>query len=388
MATVTADRTASADVELVLEFEADDEARGLAVATRHVRQRTLLRFAEHLAPRGLVEASTADVGAFCEGKAKRTRQSYVGALWAFYEWARLRRLVGSNPAEPLHGREPARDHGELAELLAGFRLAQERRALAPSTINHRRWELRRLAEWMAPQSILDASAEDIERWCDARHLTPKGRYDSISTCHAFFAWAIREELVEADPTESIDRPRLPAHLPRPIDDTDLEAALAGADPERAAWYALAAFQGLRCKEIASLQREDVLLHQEPPMLLVRSPKGRRQRSVPLHPRALEAIEGAGLPRAGYVFRRNDGKPHTPARVSQLGNQALRGLGVDATMHQLRHWFGSRLYANTRDLRMTQELLGHSSPTTTAVYTAFNPGDAVGAVAGLSTGKTR
>lgn len=59
------------------------------------------------------------------------------------------------------------------------------------------------------------------------------------------------------------------------------------------------------------------------------------------------------------------------------------MGIAATAHQLRHWFGSQLYAKTRDLRMVQEMLGHSSPTTTAIYAAFNPGDAVDAVQSLS-----
>lgn len=52
------------------------------------------------------------------------------------------------------------------------------------------------------------------------------------------------------------------------------------------------------------------------------------------------------------------------------------------MHSLRHWFGSSLYSRTRDLRMCQEMLGHSDPATTAAYCAFNPGDAVAAVTGL------
>ena len=55
------------------------------------------------------------------------------------------------------------------------------------------------------------------------------------------------------------------------------------------------------------------------------------------------------------------------------------------MHQLRHWFGTHTYRASLDLRMTQELLGHSSPNTTTIYAAWSPGAAVPIVQGLSAG---
>jgi integrase/recombinase XerC len=64
---------------------------------------------------------------------------------------------------------------------------------------------------------------------------------------------------------------------------------------------------------------------------------------------------------------------------------LHDLGINATGHQLRHWFGSEVYANTHDIRVTQELLGHSSPTTTAGYVAYSHVDAAAAVASLRLG---
>jgi Phage integrase family len=50
-------------------------------------------------------------------------------------------------------------------------------------------------------------------------------------------------------------------------------------------------------------------------------------------------------------------------------------GIGATLHQLRHRFGTQTYARRRDLRMVQELLGHASPATTAVYTLVDQADA-------------
>ena len=69
-------------------------------------------------------------------------------------------------------------------------------------------------------------------------------------------------------------------------------------------------------------------------------------------------------------------------MSQAGGAYLHSLSIPGGMHRLRHWFGTMLYSRTRDLRMCQEMLGHSSPTTTAVYCGYNPGDAVEAVTSL------
>jgi site-specific recombinase XerD len=50
---------------------------------------------------------------------------------------------------------------------------------------------------------------------------------------------------------------------------------------------------------------------------------------------------------------------------------------------LRHWMATTLYGNTLDLRLVQTMLGHASPQSTAVYTQFNPGNAVAAVTALT-----
>jgi site-specific recombinase XerD len=61
---------------------------------------------------------------------------------------------------------------------------------------------------------------------------------------------------------------------------------------------------------------------------------------------------------------------------------LRDLGIDATAHQLRHWFATNVYAAGHDIRVTQELLGHSNPSTTSRYVAFSAVAAEAAVKSL------
>jgi len=65
---------------------------------------------------------------------------------------------------------------------------------------------------------------------------------------------------------------------------------------------------------------------------------------------------------------------------------LRDLGIDATAHRARHWFATEVYAQGHDIRVTQELLGHSDPSTTAGYVAYSHVDAAAAVGALALGR--
>ena len=144
----------------------------------------------------------------------------------------------------------------------------------------------------------------------------------------------------------------------------------------------AAWCGLRAKEIAYLRRENILDTAEPPVLMVASDatKGRRARLVPLSAFVLAELAAARLPSRGYAFRRHDGQPgpNSPALISHLASGFLLDAGIDATLHQGRHRFGTRTYKASHDIRAVQELMGHISPETTAGYAAYD--NAAGAAA--------
>jgi integrase/recombinase XerC len=241
--------------------------------------------------------------------------------------------------------------------------------------------LRTFGRWLDGGSFLDASREDVESFLDARNLGARARYTWISHIHCFYSWAIMEEHATFNPTARIQRPKLRRALPRPASSDELQLALCGATPEQRCWIVLGAFQGLRCQEIAGLRREDILGAEG--LLRVVHGKGGHERLLPLHPEVFEALQLLPMPRQGWVFRQPLGGKFSPAALSVRFNAALRELGVDATAHQLRHWFGSNLYAQTQDLRVVQEMLGHSSPATTAIYTAFDRRAAAKGIQALS-----
>jgi integrase len=111
--------------------------------------------------------------------------------------------------------------------------------------------------------------------------------------------------------------------------------------------------------------------------------------VPLHPLVVDELRAQRGVRRGPVVTRPDGsRGHCqPWTISHVANRYLHGIGIPDTLHSLRHRFGTAVYRASRDLRLTQELLGHSTPIMTALYAAHDPTQAAATVASLRLGAT-
>lgn len=261
------------------------------------------------------------------------------------------------------------------------------RNLRPSYITVRRQNIQNLALFL-DHPVESATAEELADWYaglgvgkDARQ--PGSRAFMLSHVQNYFRWLVREGLRADDPTVRLMRPRLQRLIPRPILDEALETALEQA-PERVRfWLLLAAYGGLRACEIAGLRAEDVRRDLDPPKLLIANGKGGKQRVVPLHAVVIEAMDSLELPRRGYLFAEwVPSAPPRPYHVSHWCNTYLKQVDAGATLHQLRHWFGTAVYRSSQDLRMTQELMGHADPRTTAGYAAFDDVASTDVVNGL------
>lgn len=261
-----------------------------------------------------------------------------------------------------------------------FRRHHERLGHLPTSIEKVDGYLRSIDRAFG-KSYFDITQQQLELFLDTRKISSRTRYNWLSLTHCFYKWAIAEGLTEIDPTIRIARPRSRRSLPRPAASRELATAIARATPEQACWIKLAAYQGLRCQEIAGLKREDVI--EADNLLRVVHGKGAHERILPLHPAVFLALRALPMPRNGWIFTRPMGGKYSPPLLSRKFNTALRDLDVDATAHQLRHWFGTNLYAQTHDLRVVQELMGHSSPTTTSIYVAFDRRAAIEGICGLS-----
>lgn len=256
------------------------------------------------------------------------------------------------------------------------------RNLSPSTVRQRHYALARLARHLEcdTEDLLALIPADIRKWqTEIAHLSPRYRSSWHSHVKAFYTWAAGEYGV-SDPTTVLVSVQLPRRLPNPISELDLDMAIRCAPDRLRPWLVLAAYAGLRAAEIANLTREQVRDTADPPVLVVVG-KGNRERIVPLSRIVLDALLMAGLPSRGYVFGRADGQAgaNRPWQVSHLVNTYLHGLGITHTLHSLRHRFGTEVYRVSKDLRVTQEVMGHASSSTTAPYADWSRSDAVDAV---------
>lgn len=184
----------------------------------------------------------------------------------------------------------------------------------------------------------------------------------------FFAWACDplDPQLTHNPAVYLPRQRVPRRRPRPITNGQLREILTTARQPYRIWYLLAAYLGLRCVEIARLDRDDVTEE----WTWVRG-KGDRERQVPTHDYVWTALQD--LP-PGPVALDVDSQPADRRQISWRGNRHLRRIGMrGVTMHRVRHWYGTHVHeAAGGDARVTQDLLGHASLATTQGYVEVDP----------------
>lgn len=240
--------------------------------------------------------------------------------------------------------------------LAGYR---------PATVRDRIRCVRAFAEQVQPLTLLEAHRHDVEAFL-ARDLAPESRRCYRSHLRAFYAWAVDEDLLPDNPTVKVAPIRVPRGTPRPISTDDLARALAAAPAKMRAWLLLMALAGLRACEVSLLAPADLLQTDSGILLYLRDVKGGGTATVPAHPDILTAL--AALPVRNGRWWNGSAK-----YVSREVAQHLRGLGIDATGHQLRHFAGTSWYrASGHDLLTTATLLRHATVDTAQVYAQLDP----------------
>lgn len=264
--------------------------------------------------------------------------------------------------------------------LADWELWQYAQRLSRRTIDERLRVIRQLHSetGVQPRSI---EALDIVRWmADHDEWTDSTAVTYSSYLTAWFKWLQLTDRRLDNPMLKVGTPKSPDREPRPIADADVPK-LVGARMwgKTRVMILLALLAGLRVHEIAHIRGEDFDL---PANLLWVRGKGRKLRSVPLHPILRELV--GDMPATGYWFpMRGYPSEHTlPKSVSDIIGGTMRRAGVRGTPHSLRHWYGSALHDDGNDIRVVQELMRHKSIASTQGYTKVPDHRRRAAIAGL------
>jgi integrase/recombinase XerC len=198
-----------------------------------------------------------------------------------------------------------------------------------------------------------ATGEELESWLWRDGTHPRETY--YSELASFYRWAYDTELIDYDPSAVITRPKGPSRrLPKPASDAQVGDVLARAAEPYRLWVVLAVYAGLRCIEVSRLLREDITER----TITVRQGKGDKPRVVGTHPVVWDAVRD--LPPGPITDR-------TAQQISIGVFTHMRRLGHPLSMHRFRHWFGTSIQRLYKDLRVTQEAMGHADPRTTAGY---------------------
>jgi len=269
------------------------------------------------------------------------------------------------------------------------------RSRSPHTIRQKRVALGHLAGFLGevfaiepdePELLLLADLPELlgwQRWMRVR-VSENTLVCYTGAVRVFYRWAAGRaggRLLLDNPAEELPVPTVVRRDPRPIDTDDLYLALdcsAVSDPRMYAWLQCGCSMGLRCCEIAQLSDATVTFDDRRQTVIVSViGKGSKKCTLPGGPgvyRALQPFRGTTGPWFTAISRWS-GRPRqiTGALVSTYLARYLTGLGIQATAHQLRHWFGTTSYRLRRDLRATQEAMRHSTPVPTAGYVAVIDG---------------
>jgi integrase/recombinase XerC len=275
-------------------------------------------------------------------------------------------------------------------------LTHERRASAHSIAAYRR-DLASFLRFLTEHQGHPPGIEDLRRlergdfrgWLargSDRGLKAASNARALSALKSFFRFLARRGLVENAALGSLRPPRLPRSVPKALSAAEAQDVVDEAGAYASSpWIALrdrALFMllygaGLRIAEALALDRRDLPTGKTGAMTeLMVTGKGSKQRRVPLLPEIRAALAdyaaacpfGAAATDPLFVGARGD---RLGARVAQrelARLRALLGLPDTATPHALRHSFATHLLAGGGDLRTIQELLGHSSLSTTQRYT--------------------
>lgn len=261
------------------------------------------------------------------------------------------------------------------------------RNLSPNTIEAYRNDLAHLETFMMRNNLNleNVTLEQLHTFAASLHeygITPRSQARVLSGVRSFFRFLVLDGVVESDPTELLEWPSLPEHLPvvltlEEIDRIEDSIDLSKAEGARNRAIIEVLFScGLRVSELVNMKLSDLYL--EDRVLLVRG-KGNKERLVPVSNKAIADLKRWFFDRNlmkikpgedDYVFLNRRGAHLTRTMILIMVKRQAEEAGIKKTIspHTFRHSFATALLQGGADLRSIQAMLGHEKIDTTLVYT--------------------
>jgi integrase len=259
--------------------------------------------------------------------------------------------------------------------------------LSQLTIGNRRWIIHCVATRFRGRGPVELTTADLVAYLAARPWSPETLRNHRGALRSFYAFMADRGDLAVSPAARLPKVGVRRGVPRPAPRDVVAAARAKATPRELLMVDLALLAGLRCAEIARVQRS----HVEGDMLRVLG-KGGKVRMVPVHPQLRNALaDYQDESRFRHAYAENPASRRylfpgflaaghiAPGSVSKLLGRLL---GPGWSAHKLRHRFATDAYGVERDLLAVQALLGHSRPETTAVYAQVDRQSLIRAVGGV------
>lgn len=199
----------------------------------------------------------------------------------------------------------------------------------------------------------------------------------IASLRGFYKWFCANEYGTKNPTQTLERPKLPKKLPKVMTIEELNCILSSnLNKEESVIVELLYGCGLRVSELVNLKLNNIDINSK---YVQCYGKGSKERIVPFGQKAKEALKKYmtyrenlilrnNLKNYKYLFVKENGKRLTRQDVYNFIRKQGEKIHKHISPHTLRHSFATHLLENGADLRVVQELLGHSDVSTTQLYT--------------------